>query len=169
MKDHIDMIMFQFEYLNKNKMKNLTQFLRNFREFLEKIRKDIPMGIETRNGNYLKTLYFEFLYSNKLYHVFSERKYMPHVWEVYDKYHEYIRDKALIRLLGGMRKEIESKTNKEWNKIVIPRDEELGRIAGMVNDMLSRNIDVIVNVNNHYEGSAPITIERLKRKISGNH
>ncbi len=32
-------------------------------------------------------------------------------------------------------------------------------------DMVSRGLEVIVNVNNHYEGSAPLTIGKLARLL----
>jgi hypothetical protein len=37
----------------------------------------------------------------------------------------------------------------------------------MVHDLLGRGVDVYVNVNNHYEGSAPLTIERIQRVLAG--
>lgn len=52
-----------------------------------------------------------------------------------------------------------------WDKLVAPRDEELASIAVMVQDLLAAGPDVYLNVNNHYEGSAPLTIERLVRLI----
>jgi uncharacterized protein YecE (DUF72 family) len=56
---------------------------------------------------------------------------------------------------------MEEKSGGKWNKLVENRDGELRDIAGMVVDFLARGIDVIVNVNNHYEGAAPLTIERF--------
>lgn len=33
-------------------------------------------------------------------------------------------------------------------------------------DLAGQGADVFVNVNNHYEGSAPLTIERIQKIIS---
>jgi uncharacterized protein YecE (DUF72 family) len=35
-------------------------------------------------------------------------------------------------------------------------------LKSVVNDLLERRHHVFVNVNNHYEGSAPRTIEKIK-------
>jgi uncharacterized protein YecE (DUF72 family) len=45
---------------------------------------------------------------------------------------------------------------------VAPKDDELGGIVDVVKDLDGRDIQVYLNVNNHYEGSAPRTIERIK-------
>jgi uncharacterized protein YecE (DUF72 family) len=36
-------------------------------------------------------------------------------------------------------------------------------VVEMVQDILDRGVSVYLNVNNHYEGSAPLTIERIRR------
>ncbi len=42
------------------------------------------------------------------------------------------------------------------------RDADLAAIASTVRRLLAGGVDVFLNVNNHYEGSAPLTIERLR-------
>jgi uncharacterized protein YecE (DUF72 family) len=74
---------------------------------------------------------------------------------------------VVIRLLGPDRKGIEKQTGKRWNQIVAPRDEELAAIVEMVEDLLERGVNVYLNINNHYEGSAPLTIERIRRVFRG--
>jgi len=69
---------------------------------------------------------------------------------------------VIIRLHGPGRQEIEKLTKKQWNTIVSSRDEELKDVAGIVNDIMDKGVDVYLNVNNHYEGSAPLTIERIR-------
>jgi hypothetical protein len=96
----------------------------------------------------------------KLIHVYSEKIYMPHVYDVYEKYGGSEAGAAVIRLLGGDRREMEDRTGKVWDTIVEPRDD-LRMVADMAKDMAAGGIEVTVNVNNHYEGCAPLTIERL--------
>ena len=43
-------------------------------------------------------------------------------------------------------------SDNNWNKIYIPRDEELKYIVEMIKDLNNRGADVYLNVNNHYEG-----------------
>ena len=57
---------------------------------------------------------------------------------------------------------MEKATGESWDRIVAPKDEELRRVVDMINDMRGRSLTVYLNVNNHYEGSAPLTIARLK-------
>lgn len=157
------MLMFQFEYLNKKKMPSLDEFIRKSAEFINSFNTEIPLGIEIRNPNYLKKEYFEFLKEYKITPVFLQGYYMPKLTEVYENFKEYVNDRAVIRLHGYDRKGIEKKTNMIWNEIVEPKDDELSPIAEMINNLHSRGVDIYVNVNNHYEGSAPITIEKLKK------
>jgi uncharacterized protein YecE (DUF72 family) len=166
MAGRIDAMMLQFEYLNRRKMPSLDHFLEALDRFTEGLPEGVPMAIETRNKNYLKSAYFEFLKEKGLMHVFSEKLYMPHVYDVYEEFGGEIEGGAVIRLLGGDRKEIEDKTGKSWDRIVEPR-ADLGRIADIALDMVKREIDVTVNVNNHYEGSAPLTIEKLLGLLDG--
>jgi uncharacterized protein YecE (DUF72 family) len=158
----IDALMFEFEYLNKKKMPGLTDFTACFEAFYKQLPAGLPYAVETRNGNYIKAPYFDFISRNGLVHVFSEKIYMPHIYDVYREYGEKIHSsnrRSVIRLLGGDRKEMEKKTKERWDAIVEPK-EDLEQIAGMIRD-LSGTLEVTVNVNNHYEGSAPKTIDRL--------
>ncbi|MGM0482962.1 MAG: hypothetical protein ACQERI_00250 [Candidatus Krumholzibacteriota bacterium] len=52
-------------------------------------------------------------------------------------------------------------TGKEWNKLVDPEDD-LEEVAAMARDIAGREIYLTININNHNEGSAPLTIERLE-------
>ena len=46
--------------------------------------------------------------------------------------------------------EIEKMSGENWNKIYIPRDEELKDIIEMIKDLNYRGVDVYLNVNNYY-------------------
>ncbi len=71
----------------------------------------------------------------------------------------------MIRLHGPDRKAMEEKTRKHWHRVVAPKDEELAAIANMAGELLEQGVNVYLNVNNHYEGSAPLTIERIRRLL----
>jgi len=160
----IGCLMFQFEYLNKNKMPSIDHFMENFSAFHSDLPQPIPdMGIEIRNPNYLNKKYFEFLNGLNIYHVFLQGYYMPSITEIYEMYKSYIKNLTVIRLHGEDRKSIETISGSNWNKIYLDRQTELKKIADLINDLTSRKIDVYLNINNHYEGSAPLTIERIKK------
>jgi uncharacterized protein YecE (DUF72 family) len=160
-------LMFQFEYLNKQKMASLKAFQEAFGAFASNLPEGPQYAVETRNGNYLNKSYFEFLLDNGLAPVLLQGYWMTPVTEVYRKFAALIREHsvAVVRLQGPDRKGIEKRSGEKWNKVVDPKDDELPGIAEMVEDLLDADTDVYVNVNNHYEGSAPLTIEKLKGLI----
>lgn len=165
MKSKIGVLMFQFEYLNKQKMSGLTELIDRFEGFTDSLDKKYKYGIELRNPNYLKKPFFEFLERNKLAMVFLHGYYMPPIWNVFNEFKEYVNDTAVIRLHGPDRSGIEEKTGGIWNEIIEPKDDELDKISEIVNYLNSKKVDVYVNVNNHYEGSAPLTIKKLRNKL----
>jgi uncharacterized protein YecE (DUF72 family) len=156
-------LIFQFEYLNKQKMESLTMFLDKVSVFKEKIPKKIPIAFEIRNSNYIQENYFSTLNELGIMPVLVEKVYMPPINTVYDRFKSLINDTLIIRLLGGDRKEIESLTNNKWNRIVAPKNN-IGEIAELIKDASSK-INVTVNINNHYEGSGPSSIDRIRKLI----
>jgi uncharacterized protein YecE (DUF72 family) len=164
--DRIFLVELEFEYLNKQKMANLDTFMKSLETFVtalekENIRNTLPLGIECRNANYLKREYFQFLKDHGIAHVFSEKLYLPHIYELYSQFGDLIGGRVAIRLLGGDRKEIEEKTNGNWNEIVEPK-EDIVEVADMLRDLAKGSRLVKVYLNNHYEGSAPKSIERIE-------
>lgn len=157
-------LILEFEYLSKEKMPSLTAFLDRLDAFVAGLGKGYPLAIETRNKNYLTGDYFRFLDERGLIPVFSEKLYMPPIHEVYGEHRDLVRHGAILRLLGGDRQEIEARTGEEWNRIVEPKAGK-ERIADMSIDLKYRGNSVIISVNNHYEGSAPLTIEALRRLL----
>jgi uncharacterized protein YecE (DUF72 family) len=145
-------LIFEFEYLNKLKMPTQKAFQETFGAFIRKCPSGYHYCVEIRNPNYLNAEFFSFLDSNDLF-------------DIVDKNAGQIHGLAVIRLHGPDREGIEERTGKSWDRIVDPKDDELERIAGMVKGLLSRDVSVYLNVNNHYEGSAPLTIEKLRRLL----
>lgn len=158
-------LMFQFEYLNKKKMPDQLEFQDKFSAFIQNAPQGFEYAIEIRNPNYLNKSFFEFIEDNNLINVFLQGYYMPPIWEPYGKFNNHIKGTSIIRLHGPDRKGIEAKSGGEWNKIIEPKNEELSITAEMINDLLSKEVDIYLNVNNHYEGSAPKTIERISKLI----
>lgn len=167
MKNKIGVLMFQFEYLNKEKMSNQIEFMERFEAFIQNIGNEYQIGIEIRNPNYLNKKYFEFLKRNNLTMVFLQGYYMPPIWNVFTIAKDSLVNPVVIRLHGPDRTGIEEKTRNIWNQIVEPKDDELQQIAEIINYLSEKQIDVYVNVNNHYEGSAPLTIRKLKELMIG--
>ncbi|MBN1500335.1 MAG: DUF72 domain-containing protein [Spirochaetes bacterium] len=160
LKSKISSVMLEFQYLNKEKMKNVQEFIKNLNVFISEIPSETNIAIECRNGNYLTEEYFSFLKSKNISHVFSEKIYMPHIVNIYDKIKSLLVSPVVIRLLGGDRHEMEKLTGGNWSSIVSEKPEKKN-ICRMINELISDGNDVFLNVNNHYEGSAPLTIESM--------
>jgi uncharacterized protein YecE (DUF72 family) len=161
MKEKLGPIMFQFEYLNKNKMPSLNVFLERVADFFSQVPTGYAYAIEIRNPNYLKPEFFAFLKQHRIGMVLLEGYYMPPIQTVAAANDVHTSDFLVIRLHGPDRKEIEAKTKGTWSDIVLPRDESLGSAAWIIQHSLEKDLDTYVNVNNHYEGCAPLSIERL--------
>ena len=158
----IGAINLQFEYLNKLKMPSPQLFFEQLVNFLKSIDTSIPLCIELRNPNFLNDGYFKILAEHNIGNTFCQGYYMPGIQEVYTNHAHLLHGTSIVRLLGPDRQGIEKTTGKKWDKIVAPRDSEIPGIARLVRKMVDQSgMDVYLNVNNHYEGSAPITIEKL--------
>ncbi|TVQ24857.1 MAG: DUF72 domain-containing protein [Spirochaetaceae bacterium] len=164
----IDAIMLEFEYLNRQKMTGGRDLLSRLAAFFGAVPGGPRYAVEPRNPGYLTAEWFDTLCERGVAHVFSQKIHMPPIWEVYTDRRDAVArcGHAVIRLLGGDRKEIERVTGGSWDRIVDPRPEELDRIAEMVRSMLDDGVSVTVSVNNHYEGSAPRTVESLRERLA---
>ena len=162
LKQKTGMLLFQFEYLNKLKMSGQAEFLSCLEKFFKKVNFEFNYGIEIRNPYYLNKTYFEFLKNNNLSMVFLQGYYMPNIWEVFNNYKELLEKMVVIRLHGEDRKGIEEKSGENWSKIISPKDLEIKNIIEMIKYLRLREIGTYINVNNHYEGSAPLTIEKFR-------
>ena len=154
-------LMFQFEYLNKQKMSGVTAFIDMFGRFVEQLPKGFLYCVESRNPNYLTATYFNFLKSLNLRHVFLQGYYMPPIFDVYREHSEQIEQLTVIRLHGPDREAMEKLVGDDWSRIVAPKDQDIRMLVRMLEDLQSRNVQPFVLVNNHFEGSAPRTIARI--------
>ncbi len=154
-------IMFQFEYLNKKKMPFKEVFFERFQEFMTRAPKGFQYAIETRNPNYLSPAFFDFLREHSLGYVYLEGYYMPHIGDVFDKFKPETADFSIIRLHGGDRLEMEIETGGNWSQVIAPKPKGLEAAARIIQDNQSRKVLTFLNINNHFEGSAPLTVQRF--------
>jgi uncharacterized protein YecE (DUF72 family) len=168
LQDVLGPLLLQFEYLNRQKMRSHDHFQELLAAFVEQIPASHRYAVEVRNPKYLNASFFAFLNHHDLSPVFLQGYWMPPVFEVYERWRHLIgeQQEVVIRLHGPDRKGIERETGKNWDRIVVQRDDELTAVVRMVDDLLDRGVEVYLNVNNHYEGSAPLTIERIQRLLT---
>jgi len=159
-------IMFQFEYLNRTKMASKEAFFDRFLKFISAAPKDYRYAIETRNPNYLSPAFFDFLKECDCGFVYLEGYFMPPISTVFNKFHPRTTDFSIIRLHGGDRLEIEKETAEVWDRIVSPKPEAIEAAARIVRANARKRVITYVNVNNHLEGSAPLSIQRLLEALA---
>jgi uncharacterized protein YecE (DUF72 family) len=160
----IGMLMLQFEYLNGQKMPSQRELLGRLGGFVDAIPRTLPLAVELRNPWWINQRYFELIAEKGLAHVFLQGYFMPPIFEAWKKYGSLIRGSVVIRLHGPDREGMEKQTGESWDRIVAPKDDELARLVDMMKDMRDRGLTVYLNINNHYEGSSPLTIERLRER-----
>lgn len=167
MENNIGSIMLQFGYLNMQKMKSPLEFFNRLDSFLFQIPHSNLFSVETRNKNYLKPQLFDILLNHNSSPVLLQGYWMDNIWDTFNMFKNQILkfDKVIIRLHGDDREGIEKKSNKRWDSIITNRDNELEKVSEMVKQIRKNNAQVYINVNNHYEGSAPLTIKKLQALI----
>ena len=161
MRPNLGPIMFQFEYLNRSKMESTQRFLDRLGAFFGQLPSGYTYALEPRNPEFFGKPYFDFLREFGLSQVFIQGYFMPSVVSLYREWGANIDRSAVIRLHGYDRAGMERITKKNYDHIVKPMDEELPGIIEMVQQMRNQGVSVFLNVNNHYEGSAPLTIRKI--------
>lgn len=154
-------IMFQFEYLNKQKMPSKEVFFELFGKFIRSAPQKFQYAVEIRNPNYLSLSFFDFLRAHNLGFVYLEWYYMPPIGQIFERFHPSTSTFSIIRLHGSDRKEIETETGEVWNKIVAPKIDSIQSAVRITRNNAHSKVLTYINVNNHFEGSAPLTIERF--------
>ena len=161
MRPNLGPIILQFSYLNRESMPSLSDFLDRLGPFLRAAPPGYLISVETRNPNYLREPFFDLLRECETGYVFVDGYYMPPVGDVHRTHEAVTAPFSVIRLLGPDRGGIEEKTGRDWSRIVSPNDAGLDAVARIVHTNVQRRIVTYVDANNHYEGSAPLTIRRL--------
>jgi uncharacterized protein YecE (DUF72 family) len=159
-------IMFQFEYLNRKKMPSRDAFIERFQAFISRAPREFRYALETRNPNYLSPEFFRFLKDSGCGYVYLEGYYMPPIGTVFERFLPDTADFSIIRLHGGDRQEIEKEAGESWGRLVSPKPEAIRAAARIVRSNARRRVLTYVNVNNHLEGSAPLTIQRLLEALT---
>jgi len=163
MEEKLGPIMFEFEYLNKEKMESLEAFVHLLENFLRELPKPYQYGVETRNPNYLKPSYFSLLKRYNVAHVFLEGYYMPPVSSVLKSQQALTAGHTVFRLHGPDREGMAQKAGGVWDRIQIDRSSLIEEISGILKAVIEERISTFVNVNNHFEGCAPVSISKILR------
>jgi uncharacterized protein YecE (DUF72 family) len=165
MRGKLGPLMLQFGYLNRDMMPSQSAFLDRLDAFAQALPGGYRWCVETRNPGWLNDDYFAFLKDRGLTHVFEQGHHMPPAADVYAKHADQLTDACVIRMHGPDWQGMGKRVGKDWSKIVEPRDADLDAISGVLKDMRSRGKQAWAFVNNHFEGCAPLTIDRIRERI----
>jgi uncharacterized protein YecE (DUF72 family) len=160
-------IMFQFEYLNKRKMPSLETFVERFGAFIERAPRGYQYAVEVRNPKWMAPAYFDFLKAHGLGFVYVAGYFMPALDEILETCGPETAPFQIVRLHGSERAEMESRTGEVWDRIVAPKPDGLAAAARVVKANAKRKVVTYLNISNHYEGSAPLTIRRFLDVLAG--
>lgn len=164
-----DVVMLQFEYLNRQKMPGPGAFRDLLGAFLSDCRSrwpELPLAVECRNGKWLDAAWFAELHRSRTGPVFTQGYFLPPVRSVLDGSGtgpEQCSDPVVFRLMGPDRADIEKRSGRRWDRRIDDRTDELADIAALAELFEAGGRSVSVYVNNHFEGAAPLTIEAFQR------
>jgi uncharacterized protein YecE (DUF72 family) len=148
-------------------MPSQARFLELLEGFFSRIPPGPPCVLEPRNPHWLNGPYFAMLKRRGLGHCFLQGYYMPAVAGLCSQWARELASSApaVVRLHGPDRAGMEKASGGRWDRIVEARDRELEEVVDSVAGLLANGFEVYLNVNNHYEGSAPLTIEKILRLL----
>ena len=165
LREKIGLLMFQFGYINKEMSPSLNMFIDQLHNFFSKIDTGLPYGIEIRNPSFLNGKWFTFLLDKSISPVLLSGYWMDDIITTIDRFHPLFGPTISIRLHGEARKEIEEESGGRWDTLLYDRQRDIVNIANRLL-MLKEKHQIFVQVNNHYEGSAPLTIKRIEEAMN---
>ncbi|NLH17839.1 MAG: DUF72 domain-containing protein [Phycisphaerae bacterium] len=166
MRSRLGPLILQFEYLNRGKMPSLEVFLEKLDAFFDQLPTGYSFAVEIRNPNFLLKGYFDFLRRRGLGVVLIEGYYMPPIAQVAAEHDIATGGPCVIRLQGTDRTQIEKLADGRWDRVLLPQDESLNALMAILRQNMFRKMRTFVHANNHFEGCAPLTLQRLIQRLN---
>jgi uncharacterized protein YecE (DUF72 family) len=157
-------LVLQFPYWNRSSaIPDLSTFLRRLDAFAQIARSPCALVVETRNPKWIGKDLIDLLHSRRYILALQDQQWMPRPRELWEKWEMKLRtgDSVYIRMLGE-REKIESIT-KTWEKAVLDRSGQTAEWLPILRSLLAQEVDIDMYFNNHYEGHAPTSIDRLRQ------
>lgn len=161
----IGLFIFQFEYLNKQKAPDRAAFMARLAEFMEALPADLPYAFEIRNPRWVDEAWFRLLAGRRAAPVLLQGYWMDPVTLALERFGGLIGDTFCVRLHGEDREGMDERSGSDWSSILRSKDDELAAIVPAVKALTGNGRKAFINVNNHYEGSAPITIGKIRKLL----
>ncbi len=156
------LVILQFPYLNKSAVRDREHFMTSLANFARLLPDSVPVAIEIRNPAWIDDAWFAFLTECALAPVILSGYWMGAFIPTLKSALGAGFEQLCIRLHGEDRAAIEEASAQNWSTIIKAKDAELHALVALIKD---RDEEIYLNVNNHYEGSAPLTIEKIKRLL----
>lgn len=157
----IGLLMFQFGYLNRTMFREQSEFFDSLDRFFTLLPDSLPYALEIRNPAWMDASYFPFLEERQIGPVLLSGYWMDNLDTQLQQSGTHLHSPFCVRLHGEDRKEMEKESGGRWDRILENHDQELLTIAPKIVQLAQEGKVIYINVNNHYEGSAPLTIKKL--------
>jgi len=157
-------LVLQFPYWNlKSPIPNLGEFLKRLDAFTKMAEAPCPLVVETRNPKWITQELLDFLKGRHLILALQDQQWMPRPQQLFEKWGDQLKTgrDVYVRMLGE--RETIEKLTTSWEKIVMDRTPQVAEWLPIVQKFLAQEQEVSMYFNNHFEGHAPESIEKLKR------
>ena len=91
---------------------------------------------------------------------------MPPVAELYPKFSGVLTDHCVVRMHGPDWAGMDKRMGKECAEIIERRDGDVNAIADVLRKMIAQRKNTWAFINNHFEGCAPKSIERIRERMA---
>ncbi len=160
-------VMFQFEYLNKQKMPSKELFIERFGEFIDAAPKGYQYAVEIRNPNFFSTAFFDFL-KDRGSASSTSRSSTCRRSERSSRSSSRRRPRSRSSgSTAGTGSRSKGKPGRSGTRSSPPSPEASQSAAKIVRANAKKRVLTYLNLNNHYEGSAPLSIGRFLDVLAG--
>lgn len=157
-------ILLQFGYFNRQSAcPTLGDFLGRLGAFLSRLPDKRRLVVEIRNPKWIGDDLLRLLKEHGVGFALTDQEWMPKPAKLWEQFGGKLHTGpyAYVRFLGE-RKRIDALT-QTWDKIVIDRTDQMKDMLRIFREFLDQKIPIWAFVNNHWEGHAPGTLEKLRK------
>lgn len=161
-------LLFQFPPTAPNLVGGGPAFARRLHAFLDALPRGPLYAVELRTPAFLTDEYVQALESTGVAHCFTVHPAMSSLGEQLRRVRHFEQPALVVRwmLHGDLKYEVAKDRYEPFDRLVDEDPDSLGRITVSALDALIAERNVFVVVNNKAEGSAPLSVFRLARRIA---
>ncbi len=165
--EHAGVFLFEFEAVSRFTHLGADEFAERLDLFFSSLPRGPRYAVELRSPELLGPSYFSVLRVHGAAHVFNSWTHMPSIGEQLAHEESLTANFTLVRALLRPERTYASAVRafEPYDRIRDPFPEGHDDILTLINRAVSRDLDIFVIVNNRFEGSSPMTILNLARRI----